>query len=73
MTRARRDPTCLELATMIARAVLAVADRPRQRDATRDPGTQAVLRTLRRTRTWFIRAEFDGDGVIDYGTARRLR
>jgi hypothetical protein len=73
MIRRARDLTCLELATVIARAVLAVADRPRRRDATRDPGTQAVLRTLHRTRTWFMRAESDGDGVIDYRTARRLR
>jgi hypothetical protein len=70
--RRRHDPTCLELATMIARAVLAVADRPRRRDATADPGTQAVLRILRRTDTWFIRADRDRHGIWLAETRRRL-
>ena len=71
--RPRTDPTALDLARAIATAVLREAPRPRVRDSRRDVATQAVLRTLRRRRAWFMRFEVDGDGTIISGTERRLR
>lgn len=48
------DLTTLQLARRIATAVLA-AGPTRQRDSTNDRPTQAVLRVMRQTSTWFSR------------------
>jgi len=54
--------TTLQLARAIADAVLATTHR-RRIDSTQDAPTQAVLATLRRTGTWFIREPTDDDGL----------
>lgn len=66
------SPTTLDLARMIADAVLAAGPR-RHRDNTEDPGTQAVLRTLRKTRHWFVRVDPDEGVARSVPTERRRR
>lgn len=70
----KTTPTTLDLARMIANAVLKTDGR-RNRDSTRDAPTQAVLTTLRRNRHWFMRIDENGTivGVEPGGPGRPRR
>jgi hypothetical protein len=69
----KRDPTTLELARMIADAVLKTRKKRRVRDSSRDPATNAVLDTLFKTHTWFLKGDPDSHGVIKSESERALR
>ena len=73
MKRPARDYTTLELSRLIADAVLKTRRRPRSRDNTRDPATNAVLDTLFDTGTWFCCGDTDEHGVTILSTERKLR
>lgn len=68
----RGSLTTLQLARRIATAVLATRDTERHFDSTRDAPTQAVLRTLRSTGTWFMAGDQDEHGITIAKTERPL-
>lgn len=74
--RVRQSLTALQLANLIADAVLRAKPRPRRTNPNllSDPPTQAVLRVLYREGYWFMTEdEIDEDGIPVAASARRLR
>jgi len=71
--RARRDPTTLELARVIADAVLRERFEKRNRDSSRDAATNAVIETLHKYGSWVHRSDYDENGIAIHGTERALK